>query len=772
MPTDFLESINVYKHDNKYSLHKPLLLLIALHNCLNKEPRLTLFSRYEALQKKWFSDLDQCDFSYSFGRLVNDGIWEVEGLSHIRKSSSGDLYRSDLKNQNTKGGLEEKLHAKLSHNQSHLLNLMHKIIETYLPQEHQKKIIKLMDIESHTLNQVKEISYITSYRPSLQIPLTLQGKETMQSEYISYLNSLHNVSASNTNALAEAQALHPHFAELYAPFPVAEPLLNLLNDSQDRVVILTGHAGDGKSTIALDILKRLRGYSSQDTLGKPLKEKEVCSLPSGQSIHIVKDMSELEKEKRLEWLEQGFHEAGSWLIVSNTGPMLTSLAAFTPDHVSVENDVLRVLDDTFLDKDFDNLTIHEIDGHQLAKPLVIVNVARLDNTKLGATLLEKMIGHSGWEECNACSSKPKCPLRKNRDALIESTPELTDRIRWVYQRLTAYDQRLTLRQMVGHLALSLTGNMQCQEAQRFAQSQEPDQGLAKILFSETFFGYRVGKKSSLITGVKAAELLQCMELGGNIAADFERQLIRNVEQRNYVLPTSLTRLDSLWVKKSQGNYDGIHLRHALRRMAYTFGRPSPSRGCEPKFDMFLNQFLHSAYLRSLDAWVQGDWNKLGYSAHQKIRKNILIVLLEIYSGFSAAQFDDKEQLYLTLARKDQDTSQPTQIIVAEISYDDFFIDFDLVSNLPKLIYRPNKNIYLLLNLPLLDFIHSRGIGSSGNSLPPIHIAKLEWFRSSLLMNSHNHSHSEKIVFLKSTIEGLIETKKYHINKERTLMEKG
>ncbi len=72
-------------------------------------------------------------------------------------------------------------------------------------------------------------------------------------------------------------------------------------------------------------------------------------------------------------------------------------------------------------------------------------------------------------------------------------------MRWIYQRLSAYEQRLTLRQIVAQLAFGLTGDVSCDEVhQQVAASTAVGQdqgstGLERILFSEGFFGYRGGK---------------------------------------------------------------------------------------------------------------------------------------------------------------------------------------------------------------------------------------------------------------------------------------
>ena len=84
--------------------------------------------------------------------------------------------------------------------------------------------------------------------------------------FVSYLNSLQRLNASNENALAEYQACSPFFAQIHVPHPLAKTILSELKNTKGRQIILTGHAGDGKSTIALDVYKELAGIPSDQPL--------------------------------------------------------------------------------------------------------------------------------------------------------------------------------------------------------------------------------------------------------------------------------------------------------------------------------------------------------------------------------------------------------------------------------------------------------------------------------------------------------------------------
>ena len=79
----------------------------------------------------------------------------------------------------------------------------------------------------------------------------------MTLDFISYLNSLHNLTPAGANALAESQINTTYFNEIYSEFPIVQHIYNLLIKDKNNIIIITGHAGDGKSTIAFDLIKRL-----------------------------------------------------------------------------------------------------------------------------------------------------------------------------------------------------------------------------------------------------------------------------------------------------------------------------------------------------------------------------------------------------------------------------------------------------------------------------------------------------------------------------------
>lgn len=765
------QEVRVFSENNKPSLHKPVLLLFALSQCYHNQNRLISFAVIDQVFKEIFQELsligNSSNSHYPFGKLENDGIWEVTESKSLNRTSVGHLSKNELFDKNICGGFTEEIFQALHNNTNLLATIANLFLSRYFFQEQYSPLLSLVRLPLWIGTTASNVSL--DYKNNECLGTVSNGEyimTTRQNGYIAYLNSLHNLTASGSNALAESQALSHYFAELYEPFPLVDALHKTLTDAKERVILLTGHAGDGKSTVALDVLKRLRKLPENECLVKALDEKEDV-LDLTPPVFIVKDMSELTAKQRLDSLDQGFNQPGSWLIVSNTGPLINSLADFTEKFGgsnNIESDVLELLDQPYVGGDLEQ---HTIAG--FAKELVILNMTRLDNVEIGARVLTRMVNHSAWQQCSGCEAETVCPLRLNRMALQEVSTTVEERVRWVYQRLTSYEQRLTLRQMVAHLALSLTGGISCEEAKNLVNTTsdvatQGIDGLDHILFSESFFGYRGGKPWLAAEDLRAVALIKRSVFGGPTAVDFEHQLLKTGGLDGMHLPNVLIGVQQRW-RKHATEAAGVRWRFALRRMLYLYGRQSSST---IKSDEFISTFLQSPKLKDFDYWQNKRSLMLDSVGKRALTKRCLQVLLEIYSGFSSGQFQNHDCLYLTLRRSDSAAIQPTQLVVKKLDNQDFSLCYDTNRRLPKLSYK-NGMVELILTLPLLDYIHDRSIGSLGNGLAPIHLAQLEWFRAELLRIPSNRSIGE-ISLLRSGIDGVVKLHRYVLDEQKHRLE--
>ena len=759
--SELFENINVRISNGKPNLYKPVLILYALKKCYLKEDRLTSFKIIDVelndIFKQCLLDENYHNFHYAFGRLENDGIWEITNSFNLKRTDSGDLSKSELIQKNIKGGFTKEIYQALSTDSELLFTVSNQLLNRYFSPSQQQALCSILELPDALTIPINAVQDATAFCKNQDHILGNAQGYTMQiqsNDYIAYLNSLHNINANGANALAESQALSQHFAELYQPFPLINTLYQALTDLQPRVILLTGHAGDGKSTIALDIFKRLHQIPSNQPLTNALDERENINLANGHSVSIVKDMSELTARQRLDWLNQAYHQSGSWLIVSNTGPLLNSLSEFSKrtNDTDLESDILEVLDQPYQNGD---LSAHQLTG--LPKQTIILNMTRLDNVELGAKVLSRMINHSGWQQCHDCQIQAHCAIQQNRQTL-QNSPQVEERVRWIYLRLTAYEQRLTLRQMIAHLAFSLTGGIGCQDAQKLGE-----QGLEKILFSESFFGFKAGEPWVDTDSLRAVVLLKRLIFGGPVAVNFERQLSSLKEPANMVLPDAVQDVWQTWGRYA-AQTSGVRWRFALRRLFYLLGQESTDDS-----KLFLSSFLQSPRLQQVDVWQQKGSLDLNTSQRRTLRDHCLQVLLELYSGFSAGQFKDKQYLYLTLRRADRNVIQPTQLVIAKLDYDDFSLNYDVNLRCLLLVYR--KQAQLALTLPLLDYIYERVNGNLGNDLAPIHLAQLEWFRAELLSKYAQKQPSEEVTLLRAGITGEVELYRYLLDEEKRQLEK-
>ncbi|MFA0063840.1 hypothetical protein BCS96_09170 [Vibrio breoganii] len=584
----------------------------------------------------------------------------------------------------------------------------------------------------------------------------------MSNKYISYLNSLHNISANGANALAESQALSGFFPEVYEPFPIVEHVSELLSCLEGRVVILTGHAGDGKSTVAIDVFKKLHNIPAESKLNSPLKEREEITHAS---VNIVKDMSELSKVQRNKWIQEAFGEQGNWLIVSNTGPLLESLFDYAEDkQVQVESLILEALN-----QPLENITTseHRIDGFN--KELVIINLTRLDNVRLGAKLLTKLVQHSAWSDCNQCEVKSTCPIRKNRDVLNEAVETAEERIRWVYSRLTAYEHRLTLRQILAHISYSITGGEGCERVKTALLSDVSSiDELQDILFSEIFFGLRAGRYNHEAENLHAITILKKANLGAPVGIDFDSRLLTSQGMLWADLPQDLSELKSIWSDKAK-DMKAIRWRFALRRLYFMFGKVNSNSGEDA--NLYLDSFLDSFGVRLFDQWKADGGINITKSKRKKLNELCLNVLLELFTGFSAYQYSSSNRLYMTLRRKDKNVVQPTQLVVHELSFRDFDIAYDTTASMPILTYK-NGIAVLPLSLPLFDYIFARHRGEIGSSLSPIYQSQIDGFQSELLRvtEAERDDTDDELCIIKAGINGDVSIHRYLLDTEKGMLE--
>lgn len=312
------------------------------------------------------------------------------------------------------------------------------------------------------------------------------------SEYIMYLNSLHNYNAQNQNAYGEKNVTSPFFNDVMVKVGLCNFIYERLNSSQPHIIILTGHAGDGKTSIMYQVL---------NDLGIEFNVNEKISdinLPSGKECRCIKDFSELADEEKTSVLSEVMEYPNQdkyVFMVANTGPLINTFGELFNNEDEKERAKIKLID--AMDNNTGN--INDIMGYKIT----VINVATVDNTYFATEFLERLIQDKLWNKCEQCCKKSYCHIYRNKELILKNKKQVFDFINMHYVWMTEHGKRLTIRSITEQLAYMITGGTNCEEVKH----EEP----YKYLFSNLFFGYigtKENNKALSILAVKEAQ--KCM----------------------------------------------------------------------------------------------------------------------------------------------------------------------------------------------------------------------------------------------------------------------
>lgn len=284
-----------------------------------------------------------------------------------------------------------------------------------------------------------------------------------QNPFVLYLNSLSNASAGNENATAEAQIGNIFFPNIRVEHPVSQFIYHQLF-TEKKHVILTGNAGDGKTTIAAEIYRHHYG-----------KYKSLLPREESSDLVIIKDLSELPEAQRTEIFSEAMeYTEKAYLIVSNTGILIENLSKVQQGKGIEKSQLLTALE---ADRP---LLIGE-------DRFLIVNIGRINSISAALSVGERILEAENWQKCSSCSRSKECPIFINVKLLQENIELVLERIGLAYRRLYEYGNRLTMRQMTGHLAYIITAGLNCEDVKSMSKTALEEQ-YNRYLFFNRFFG--------------------------------------------------------------------------------------------------------------------------------------------------------------------------------------------------------------------------------------------------------------------------------------------
>lgn len=297
-------------------------------------------------------------------------------------------------------------------------------------------------------------------------------------DFVSYLNMLHNASGCNEHAIAENNVSDKdvYSEKLKFKREITDVLIEKLTSQSGKIVILTGHAGDGKTSILQTIVEHCTGKRMN-----PNEKAFVITLDNGKKLFCVKDMSEHEREEQITLMKQAFDKQRSGdncILISNTGPLFNVLLELGVE----EEKIIQMLDN----KKMQEVTCN-VEGNKEVS-VILANLALFDNSDIVEKYIEKIVQPELWTDCQICNKKDYCPICFNQKIVRENMEQVVTFAKSFYRWNFEHDERFTVRQIIAHIAYSFTGNCSCKGMKRLQGEKRNQKRKLYNSFSNLFFG--------------------------------------------------------------------------------------------------------------------------------------------------------------------------------------------------------------------------------------------------------------------------------------------
>lgn len=565
--------------------------------------------------------------------------------------------------------------------------------------------------------------------------------------FIEYLNSLNNANSSNENALAEAQVTNKYYKDFHIERDLGIYLAEELR-KKPTCVILTGHAGDGKTSLVYQILKTFNIFNENEGLKKFDK---IYSRDLNQEFFYIKDMSELTEDEQIELLKQALIEKKqgvSSIVVSNTGPLIDTFKKLINKGVisgisedNAEMKLLKLMDE--------NSGLESMIGDY---DILLVNMARIDNVVLVPKLINRITSEDLWQPCESCLSKNNCPIFCNYLSVKENKKNISRIITSYYRWLFESDRRLTVRQILSQLSYSMTGNLTC--------GIYPEDASTEIKFnyhfSNLFFGYIGLDFFEDARQIRAIQELLYLGIDAKETSDDYDFFTKN--DFSHLSTISRKIISEIWGKRLHKyklkpvdfmlTEEPYLLRKAVRRMNILFGQYE-----EEKLNIVLDELFSPIFSKYL-SYREREWSrKESRSIKSTLYKAIHYILVGTH------QNNENGKIYLPFQREGIGM-QNVQLLLGELNDN----DISVVQKFIKSVFDEDENHYeIYLNfskgkeyqipLILFDYFDRIARGAVSSKINPALSHGIEKMKSRLYSDYKYRDNDETIRLLIHTLNG-------------------
>lgn len=537
----------------------------------------------------------------------------------------------------------------------------------------------------------------------------------MINSFINYLNSINNANSNTINAIAESQVTNKYYNHIRVDRRLGDYIYESINNKQNRAFIITGHAGDGKTSLLIQVLNRFGVLNNGERL-------EIASTVRRNDVEFfyVKDMSELDKSTQIRYLKQVLEAPKldkSAILVANTGPLIN---AFKELFSNIDSNVIESILLNQLDTNEEEQL--EINGYMFN----LINVARIDNVCFVKDIIENILNENLWTQCVECGKKEICSIycnycciQNNKECVIAF---LDSFYRWLFEN----DKRMTIRQILSQISFAITGNLSCEDINKWKPTKH---GKFIYNFANLFFGYKGIVDFENMVQIKGVEYIRQLEIDSRALSHDYKLFVNNdfsifpSEIREVVNETwnrymkkylsSDIRLANDVDNVSDRLIEDANMRKSIRRFVLMYSMSEEPAQLEDLFSQVYSE-VFPLYKKAIS-------EKLSNISKRPIKNLVYDALYISYLGIPPKSRDN---LYITLRREDT-SFQNVFLLLGEMK----FTQFDIIQKLSTSVYDDEKERYKLymalngmdefeLSLPLLTYFKSIVNGAIDTNLNP------------------------------------------------------
>ena len=516
----------------------------------------------------------------------------------------------------------------------------------------------------------------------------------MKNDFVSYLNTLHNASGCNEHSIAENNMgdADEFRDKLRFERAITNQLMSNIEQERGNIIILTGHAGDGKTSILQDIYEEFTGKKMDSK-----KLKGDFRLSDQSKVYYVKDMSEHAREEQLQIMKDAFvaqRQNESSIIISNTGPLFNVLQELG----AAESDIIQMLDTKELSKDYYDFK------DEKGISIIVANLALFDNSDIIEKYIDKILNKELWENCESCNKKTFCPIYFNQNVVRDNKEQVVLFSQMFYRWNFEHEERFTVRQMIAHITYSFTANLNCAGIKELMGKRDLKRKLYNS-YSNLFFGYHYekecSKKDKNALQIKPIELLQQQKLD---AKKIEQEYELFVKNDFTAFPSNIEELVEICLRSvnhADEEKEEIQLQECYRVMKRAYymyhikGKNENEKLQRTVFSPMFEWFLK----------VQEQPAKVSNELKDKVKNITFQALHKIFTGIMSD--DETKCMYLTVKRRG-DISQNVQVLQGTIYKSNMKIDTKNIHNIingmeEKKIVLKCKEELIELTLPILEY---------------------------------------------------------------------